>query len=133
MNLQMAFIVLLDAVIAAVEILLVRRIAAAPQEWLVPLSIHVAICSAVLVAGARLKFFEKDRMWPLLTGITVAVAGPIGAVGSGVAVILTVFFNYAAILVCMYGDGLESQHAVQRKVRKQREKAANRHFMKNAD
>ena len=40
-----------------------------------------------------------------------------------VAVVLTVFFNYAALLVCAFGDGLESQHAVQEKIRQANDKA----------
>ena len=41
-----------------------------------------------------------------------------------IAVVLTVFFNYASIAVCAFGDGLESQHVVRRKEERKARKAA---------
>ena len=96
-------------------------------------SLALAFSLAGIVAGVRFRRALSDTFDTLFILAAIGVGIAAGVRSIEVAVILTVFFNYAAILVCMYGDGLESQHAVQRKVRKQREKAANRHFMKNAD
>ena len=63
---------------------------------------------------------------------TTIIAAPVGVgIAAGVksieiAVVLTVFFNYASILVCAFGDGLESQHVVQRENRRRDEKAAKK-------
>jgi len=43
---------------------------------------------------------------------------------AGIAVVLTVFFNYACISVCAFGDGLESQHVAYTKIRRKGAKAA---------
>ena len=42
----------------------------------------------------------------------------------GAILVLTVFFNYAASAVCAFGDGLESQHVVQREIVRKAAKAA---------
>ena len=39
---------------------------------------------------------------------------------------MTVFFNYAAIGVCAFGDGLESQHLAREEIRRKAEKAEKR-------
>jgi hypothetical protein len=91
MNLPMAIILVVSALTGVAEILLVRRVAASPSDWLVPLIFHLAICAALIAAAAFLKFFRDDKMWPLLAGITIAVTGPIGAAGTIVAIALTIF------------------------------------------
>ena len=94
-------------------------------------SLALAFSLAGIVAGVRFRRALSDTFDTLfiLSAIGVGIAAGVGSIE--VAVILTVFFNYAAILVCMYGDGLESQHAVQRKLEKQRAKAANRRLREN--
>ncbi len=58
----------------------------------------------------------------ILASIGVGIAAGIKSIE--VAVVLTVFFNYAAAAVCAFGDGLESQHAVQRELAKRESKLA---------
>lgn len=96
-------------------------------------SLALAFSLAGIVAGVRFRRALSDTFDTLfiLSAIGVGIAAGVRSIE--VAVILTVFFNYAAILVCMYGDGLESQHAVQRKLEKQRVKAANRRLRNNVD
>jgi tetratricopeptide (TPR) repeat protein len=96
MSLPMVIMLLVNAIVAAVEIQLVRNLAAAPSQWLVPLAIHLAISATLIAAAVWLKLFRDDKMWPLLTGITVAATGPIGAIGSIVALLLTVFHRRKA-------------------------------------
>jgi uncharacterized membrane protein YhiD involved in acid resistance len=58
----------------------------------------------------------------ILASIGVGICAGIKSIE--IAVVITVFFNYAAASVCAFGDGLESQHVVQRKIRRKAEKAA---------
>lgn len=87
-------------------------------------SLALAFSLAGIVAGVRFRRALSDTFDTLfiLAAIGVGIAAGVGSME--VAVILTVFFNYATIFVCMYGDGLESQHAVQRELRRREEKEA---------
>ena len=90
MNLAMIVMFLVFGLVAAGEIVLLQNLAAQPSEWHLPLILHLAISGGLTVLAA-VKPFREDRMWPLLGGITVAVSGPIGAIGSMLAIVLTVF------------------------------------------
>ena len=96
-------------------------------------SLALAFSLAGIVAGVRFRRSLSDTFDTLfiLSAIGVGIAAGVRSIE--VAVIMTVFFNYAAIMVCMYGDGLESQHVVQRKLEKQRAKAANKQLRKIGD
>jgi len=87
-------------------------------------SLALAFSLAGIVAGVRFRRALSDTFDTLfiLSAIGVGIAAGIKSIE--IAVILTVFFNYAAVLVCMFGDGLESQHIVQQKIRRQSRKAA---------
>ncbi len=86
-------------------------------------SLALAFSLAGIVAGVRFRRALSDTFDTLfiLSSIGVGIAAGIKSIE--VAVVLTVFFNYAAVLVCMFGDGLESQHLVREKVRRKRRKA----------
>jgi len=58
----------------------------------------------------------------ILASIGVGIAAGVKSIE--IAIVLTVFFNYAAIGVCAFGDGLESQYVVQEKIRRRNAKAA---------
>jgi tetratricopeptide (TPR) repeat protein len=90
MSVSAGVMLFLCAVVTAVEIFLVRNLAASPSDWVLPVTTHLAI-SGGLLALAGLRTFREDRMWPLLAGITVATTGPIGAAGTMTAILLTVF------------------------------------------
>ena len=87
-------------------------------------SLALAFSLAGIVAGVRFRRALSDTFDTLfiLSSIGVGIAAGIKSIE--VAVVLTVFFNYAALLVCMFGDGLESQHVVQEQIRREREKEA---------
>ena len=87
-------------------------------------SLALAFSLAGIVAGVRFRRALSDTFDTLfiLSSIGVGIAAGIKSIE--IAVVLTVFFNYAASAVCAYGDGLESQHVVQRGIRKKQAKAA---------
>lgn len=87
-------------------------------------SLALAFSLAGIVAGVRFRRALSDTFDTLFILSAIGVGIAAGIKSMEVAVILTVFFNYAAILVCAFGDGLESQYAVAEKLRKQQEKAA---------
>jgi hypothetical protein len=87
-------------------------------------SLALAFSLAGIVAGVRFRRALSDTFDTLfiLSSIGVGIAAGIKSIE--IAIVLTVFFNYAAAAVCAFGDGLESQHVVQREIRKKRAKAA---------
>lgn len=89
-------------------------------------SLALAFSLAGIVAGVRFRRALSDTFDTLFILASIGVGIAAGIKSMEVAIVLTVFFNYAAILVCMYGDGLESQHAVQRERRRNEEKAARK-------
>lgn len=86
-------------------------------------SLALAFSLAGIVAGVRFRRALSDTFDTLfiLSSIGVGIAAGIKSIE--IAVVLTVFFNYAAVFVCMFGDGLESQHVVQQKLRRKIRKA----------
>jgi len=94
-------------------------------------SLALAFSLAGIVAGVRFRRALSDTFDTLFILASIGVGIAAGVKSIEIAVVLTVFFNYAAIGVCAFGDGLESQHVVRRdllkkqaKVAKQREKEA---------
>jgi hypothetical protein len=87
-------------------------------------SLALAFSLAGIVAGVRFRRALSDTFDTLFILASIGVGIAAGIKSIEVAVVLTVFFNYAAVLVCTFGDGLESQHAVQQQVRRQNEKQA---------
>ena len=89
-------------------------------------SLALAFSLAGIVAGVRFRRALSDTFDTLfiLSSIGVGIAAGIKSIE--IAVVLTVFFNYAASAVCAYGDGLESQHVVQRNFLKKQAKAAKK-------
>ena len=87
-------------------------------------SLALAFSLAGIVAGVRFRRALSDTFDTLfiLSSIGVGIAAGIKSIE--IAVVLTVFFNYAAGAVCAFGDGLESQHVVQREIRRKQAKAA---------
>ncbi len=84
-------------------------------------SLALAFSLAGIVAGVRFRRALSDTFDTLFILASIGVGIAAGVKSIEIAVVLTVFFNYAAIGVCAFGDGLESQHVVQRELlRKQR-------------
>jgi hypothetical protein len=89
-------------------------------------SLALAFSLAGIVAGVRFRRALSDTFDTLFILASIGVGIAAGIKSIEIAVMLTVFFNYAAVLVCMYGDGIESQYMVEEKIRRQYEKEAKK-------
>lgn len=87
-------------------------------------SLALAFSLAGIVAGVRFRRALSDTFDTLFILASIGVGISAGIKSVEIAVVLTVFFNYAAIAVCAFGDGLESQFVVEQKIRRKLEKAA---------
>lgn len=87
-------------------------------------SLALAFSLAGIVAGVRFRRALSDTFDTLFILSSIGVGIAAGVKSLEIAVVLTVFFNYAAIAVCAFGDGLESQHVVRRKQDRKARKAA---------
>jgi hypothetical protein len=87
-------------------------------------SLALAFSLAGIVAGVRFRRALSDTFDTLFILASIGVGIAAGVKSLEIAVVLTVFFNYAAIGVCAFGDGLESQHVVQRERERKARKAA---------
>ena len=87
-------------------------------------SLALAFSLAGIVAGVRFRRALSDTFDTLFILSSVGVGIAAGIKSLEIAVVLTVFFNYAAVAVCAFGDGLESQHLLQQEVRRKHAKAA---------
>jgi hypothetical protein len=85
-------------------------------------SLALAFSLAGIVAGVRFRRALSDTFETLFILSSIGVGIAAGVKSIEIAVVLTVFFNYASILVCAFGDGLESQHVVQREIRRKNAK-----------
>jgi hypothetical protein len=89
-------------------------------------SLALAFSLAGIVAGVRFRRALSDTFDTLFILSSVGVGIAAGIKSLEIAVVLTVFFNYAAVAVCAFGDGLESQHVMQREYRRKQAKAEKR-------
>ena len=87
-------------------------------------SLALAFSLAGIVAGVRFRRALSDTFDTLFILSSIGVGIAAGVKSLEIAVVLTVFFNYASIAVCAFGDGLESQHVVRRKLERKARKAA---------
>ena len=87
-------------------------------------SLALAFSLAGIVAGVRFRRALSDTFDTLFILASIGVGIAAGVKSIEIAVVLTVFFNYASIGVCAFGDGLESQHEVRNKIRRKSAKAA---------
>lgn len=87
-------------------------------------SLALAFSLAGIVAGVRFRRALSDTFDTLFILVSIGVGIAAGIKSIEVAVVITVFFNYAAVMVCTFGDGLESQHVVREEFRRKSAKAA---------
>jgi len=78
-------------------------------------SLALAFSLAGIVAGVQFRRALSDTFDTLFIFVAIAVGIAAGIKALDIAVVLTVFFNYTTLLVCLFGDGLESQHTARRK------------------
>lgn len=86
-------------------------------------SLALAFSLAGIVAGVRFRRALSDTFDTLFILASIGVGIAAGVKSIEIAIVLTVFFNYAAIGVCAFGDGLESQYVAQEKLRRKNAKA----------
>ena len=86
-------------------------------------SLALAFSLAGIAAGVRFRRALSDTFDTLFILSAIGVGIAAGVKSIEIAVVLTVFFNYASIAVCAFGDGLESQHVLERKRERKRRKA----------
>jgi len=89
-------------------------------------SLALAFSLAGIVAGVRFRRALNDTFDTLFILSSIGVGIAAGVRSIEIAIVLTVFFNYAAIGVCAFGDGLESQYVVQKEIRRKIAKAAKK-------
>ncbi len=94
-------------------------------------SLALAFSLAGIVAGVRFRRALNDTFDALFILASIGVGIAAGVKSIEIAVVLTVFFNYASILVCAFGDGLESQHVVQREIRRKNAKIVKKRERKS--
>lgn len=87
-------------------------------------SLALAFSLAGIVAGVQFRRSLSDTFDTLFIFVAIAVGIAAGIKALDIAVVLTVFFNYSALFVCLFGDGLESHHAAEKKRMKAEVKAA---------
>jgi hypothetical protein len=89
-------------------------------------SLALAFSLAGIVAGVRFRRALSDTFDTLFILASIGVGIAAGIKSLEIAIVLTVFFNYAAVLVCSFGDGLESQYVQQENIRRRMEKREKR-------
>lgn len=89
-------------------------------------SLALAFSLAGIVAGVRFRRALNDTFDTLFILASIGVGIAAGVKSLEIAIVLIVFFNYAALAVCAFGDGLESQHILRRKRERKLRKAARR-------
>lgn len=106
------------------ETTLVLPVVVAGIVTVVQHSLALAFSLAGIVAGVRFRRALSDTFDTLFILASVGVGIAAGIKSIEIAIVLTVFFNYATLAVCMFGDGLESQFLAQEKILRKKEKAA---------
>lgn len=89
-------------------------------------SLALAFSLAGIVAGVQFRRALQDTFDALFILVAIGTGIAAGVKALEIAAVLTVFFSYATVYVYYCGNGLESDHAAQRKALKQlrREAAA---------
>lgn len=78
-------------------------------------SLALAFSLAGIVAGVQFRRALSDTFDTLFIFVAIGVGIASGIKSVEIAVVLTVFFNFATVGVCLFGDGLESQHLARKK------------------
>lgn len=87
-------------------------------------SLALAFSLAGIVAGVQFRRALSDTFDTLFIFVAIAVGIAAGIEALDIALVLTVFFNFATLLVCLFGDGLESHYAARKKQERRARKEA---------
>jgi len=85
-------------------------------------SLALAFSLAGIVAGVQFRRALQDTFDALFILVAIGVGIAAGVEALEIAAVLTVFFSYATLYVCCFGDGLESDFLARRKAEKRRRK-----------
>jgi hypothetical protein len=89
-------------------------------------SLALAFSLAGIVAGVQFRRALQDTFDALFILVAIGAGIAAGVEALEIAAVLSVFFCYATLYVCCFGDGLESDFVARRKHEKQRRKAAEK-------
>lgn len=89
-------------------------------------SLALAFSLAGIVAGVQFRRALQDTFDALFILVAIGAGIAAGVEALEIAAVLSVFFCYATLYVCCFGDGLESDFIARRKREKQQRKAAER-------
>ncbi|MEE4296592.1 MAG: hypothetical protein V2J20_08265 [Wenzhouxiangella sp.] len=89
-------------------------------------SLALAFSLAGIVAGVQFRRALQDTFDALFILVAIGAGIAAGVEALEIAAVLSVFFCYATLYVCCFGDGLESDFVARRKREKQRRKAAKK-------
>jgi hypothetical protein len=89
-------------------------------------SLALAFSLAGIVAGVQFRRALQDTFDALFILVAIGAGIAAGVEALEIAAVLSVFFCYATLYVCCFGDGLESDFVARRKREKQRRKAAEK-------
>lgn len=87
-------------------------------------SLALAFSLAGIVAGVQFRRALSDTFDTLFIFVAIAVGIAAGIKALDIALVLTLFFNFATLFVCIWGDGLESHHEARRKRERRARKEA---------
>ncbi len=87
-------------------------------------SLALAFSLAGIVAGVQFRRALSDTFDTLFIFVAIAVGIAAGIKALDIALVLTVFFNFATLFVCIWGDGLESHYEARRKRERRARKEA---------
>lgn len=73
-------------------------------------SLALAFSLAGIVAGVRFRRALSDTFDTLFIFVAIGVGLAAGVGAIEIAIVITVFFNYATAGICIFGDGLESKY-----------------------
>ncbi|MEL7536834.1 MAG: DUF4956 domain-containing protein [Pseudomonadota bacterium] len=96
-------------------------------------SLALAFSLAGIVAGVRFRRALSDTFDTLFIFVAIGVGIAAGVKALEIAAVMTVFFTFATVLVCLFGDGLESHHAANEKLAKRARKLQRKATSENSD
>ena len=88
-------------------------------------SLALAFSLAGIVAGVRFRRALSDTFDTLFIFVAIGVGLAAGVSAIEIAIVITIFFNYATAMVCIFGDGLESKYIAEKELRRLERKGLN--------
>lgn len=85
-------------------------------------SLALAFSLAGIVAAVRFRRSLSDTFDTLFIFVAIGVGLAAGVAAIEIAVVITMFFNYATTMICIFGDGLESKYIAEKEFRRQQRK-----------